>query len=513
MDSLLTALRQQFWPEAPFLVLIAIGAAMLLTRFRPKIERRSYRNTIIVFVMGLIALLLGGLAPTLLDGASGQRIGRAVSTLGVVLVGISSIRLTAFVIFRLILPLFKFQAPLILEDLLTIFGYSILALAQLRHVGIDVSTIFATSAVVTAVLAFAMQDTLGNVLGGIAIQLDDSIEIGDVIKVDDVIGQVSQIQWRSTQLQTPNWETVVIPNSRLMKGQFTVIGKRQGEPVQWRRSVRFSVDPKVAPARVIELALQAMMESSIAHVSHNPAPSCVVLGFDEGNVQYAARYFLTTPTEDIGTDSGIRVCVFNALQRHGIRIAEPQRTSNVVARDEEHMEIVALRESKRKLAILDSVDIFHSLTIDERLQVAKASIYAPFANGEWLTRQGKTAHYLYVIATGEAEVLHEAADGTQTHIANLGAGQFFGEMGLMTGEPRSASVRALCNMECYRVEKATFEQLIKARPEIAEDVTRVMANRKQLTNAVIASDTRNVVAIHPQQDLLKKVRAFFGVVG
>ncbi len=425
--------------------------------------------------------------------------------------GIASIRMTGFVVFRALLPSLRFQSPRILEDLLISFGYAIFALSQLRHAGVDIPTIFATSAVVTAVLAFSMQDTLGNLLGGIAVQLDNSIQIGDFVKIDDVVGKVVQIQWRSTHLETPNWETVVIPNSRLMKGQFTVLGKRQNHPVQWRRWIKFAVDPKTPPAKVIEQTELALLEANIRNLSQHPHATCAVLGFEEGNIHYVVRYFLNDIAEDIGTDSTVRVCIFNALQRQGIRIAEPQRTSNIVSHDEEHFNTVQTRDQARKLTMLKRVDIFQTLTEDELMQVVHGVQYAPFAKGDWLTRQGKTAHWLYLIASGEAEIIRENGNGNHTKIAELTTGQFFGEMGLMTGEPRSASVLAKTDLECYRVDKETFQALLLERPKLAEEITQIMAARQELTNHLIQADARPPLTLHPQRELLNKVRAFFGL--
>src|SRR5204863_8542714 len=112
-----------------------------------------------------------------------------------------------------------------------------------------------TSAILTAVIAFAMQDTLGNLLGGLSIQIDNTVQVGDWVRVDDLAGQVRDIRWRSTLIETRNWETVVIPNSVIMKGRVAILGKREGQPLQWRRSLRFMVDPSVPPARIIAIVI------------------------------------------------------------------------------------------------------------------------------------------------------------------------------------------------------------------------------------------------------------------
>ena len=130
---------------------------------------------------------------------------------------------------------------------------SLLAVARIGA-GVDLASLVTTSAILTAVIAFAMQDTLGNVLAGLAIQLDNSVQVGDWVRVENLAGRVRDIRWRSTLLETRDWETVVIPNSMLMKSRVAILGRREGTPSQWRRILEFMVDPGVPPARVIAIA-------------------------------------------------------------------------------------------------------------------------------------------------------------------------------------------------------------------------------------------------------------------
>src|SRR5262249_20684915 len=162
--------------------------------------------------------------------------------------------------------------------------------------------------------AFAMQDTLGNMLGGIAIQLDNSVKVGDWVRVDELNGRVVDIRWRSTLIETRNWETVVIPNSVMMKSRVAILGQHEGEPLQQRRILNFMVDPGVPPARVITLVNEEMRGVQIANVARVPFPTTVLFGFELGNLRYQLRYFLTDIQEDDYTDSLVRVHLFASLQ-------------------------------------------------------------------------------------------------------------------------------------------------------------------------------------------------------
>lgn len=144
-------------------------------------------------------------------------------------------------LFEFLLPLCHVRIPRIIADIVITIGYIGWGLFRLYASGMALGEIVTTSAVITAVIAFAMQDTLGNLLAGVSIQLDNSIAIGDWLQVDTTCGRVVEINWRATTIETRNWETVVIPNSHLLKQRFTVLGRRRGEPLQWRRWVWFDL--------------------------------------------------------------------------------------------------------------------------------------------------------------------------------------------------------------------------------------------------------------------------------
>jgi small-conductance mechanosensitive channel/CRP-like cAMP-binding protein len=463
-----------FWSSsAPWLALLALGLAVALLYARPQ-ERPTFLNTLWLFIVGIA----GEVAASLVWRIGFIEAAGTVHSIFRFVSVIALIRLCGFTAFRLLLPLVNRHPPRIVEDLAIVGGYVVYGFAQLRAAGLDLSSLVTTSAILTAVIAFAMQDTLGNVLAGVAVQLDHSVRIGDWIRVDNVSGRVRDIRWRSTLVETRNWETVVIPNSMLMKARVEILGQREGAPLQWRRILGFMVDPGVPPARVIAIVEDEMRELAIPNVARTPAPSCVLKAFDEGNLCYQLRYFLVDILEDDLTDSMVRVHLFASLQRAGIRIAEPQRTTHAVQRDQAHAETVRRRELTRRLLALANVPPFATLPEDDKADIAERLQYAPFARGDVITKQGDKAHWLYILAFGEAEVLYEPPGGAPQRIGTLHAGQFFGEMALLTGDARAATVVAKTDVECYRLDRASFQELLADKPQIAEEIKRVMGGRR-----------------------------------
>ncbi len=502
---------QFFWREESLPVLaMMLGLAVLLFHFL-KEEHKSVLNTLIFFLACVFLQFVSGLLHALQYPAAAAVFHEA----GLIGTGITVIRLWGLVVFRIILPRMRVMPPRIAEDIFVIIGYIAWGLVRLRYAGLDLGSIVATSAMITAVVAFAMQDTLGNILGGLALQLDNSIEIGDWIKVDDISGRVVDIRWRSTLVETRNWETVVFPNSQLMKNKFLVLGRRTDQPVQWRRWVWFNVHLGVTPTRVVNAVESAILQAEIDNVSKAPQPSCVLMEMDKGCARYALRYWLTDLAADDSTDASVRWHVYTALERAGIKLTVEEQNVHYVKESEKYEEAMRQRELLRRIKTLKRVELFAPMTDDELRKLAERLRYAPFAKGNVIARQGTPAqHWLFIIISGEAEVYLEGAGGEKRSLNVLSNGAFFGEMSLMTGSPRVATVVARTDVECYRLDKEAFEEILLARPGIAEEISHILVTRRmQLDSAMqnLDEEAKHKVIHHQHGEVLATVKRFFGL--
>jgi small-conductance mechanosensitive channel/CRP-like cAMP-binding protein len=506
MNELITALWRD---ETPYVIGSTALMAAVLYRFLGN-GRTTLRHTLLFFAFWLLLDVVAAVFAVRHEVTIAAALHQA-TLLGL---GLVLIRLSGLVMFRVLLPALHVRTPRILEDIVVIAGYVLWALVRLSYAGVELSSLVATSAVITAVLAFAMQDTLGNILGGLALQLDNSLEIGDWVKMDDLSGKVVEIQWRYTAILTRNGEKVVVPNSQLMKGKFSVLLDPDLSVNAWRRWVWFNVDYSVAPARVIAAVERAVAEADIANVAKSPAPSCVAMDFSPGSVRYAVRYWLLDPLLDDPTDSTVRVHVLSALQRAGWRIALPDQVVHLVKEDEAYRHRVRARDLQRQLAALSDVELFAGLSEDERHQLAERLSYAPFPGGSVMTHQGAVAHWLYLIVKGEADVIWVAPNGEKRLLTTVPAGSVFGEMGLLTGAPRSATVVAKSDVECYRLDKSGFEDIIRARPELAENMAHILATRMQQIDELQTQYHREQTeAEHAQHHaaIVGRIRDFFGL--
>jgi CRP-like cAMP-binding protein/small-conductance mechanosensitive channel len=500
------------WHEESFLLLVMVLCiAVLLLHFRRE-ERASIVNTVSFYLVCVGGQFISGILHAL-EYVRAADVAYEVFIIGA---GIAMIRLWGQLIFRIVLPAVKLRPPRITEDIFVIIAYVAWFMMRLRYAGLDLGSILATSAVITAVIAFAMQDTLGNILGGLALQLDNSIEVGDWIKVDDISGKVVDIRWRSTLVETRNWETVVFPNSQLMKNKFMVLGRRTDQPVQWRRWVWFNVSLDVAPTRVVSVVEDSVLHTDIANVAKSPAPSCILMEMDgKGYARYALRYWLTDLAPDDPTDASLRWHIMTALQRAGIKLAVEDYSIHITKENEKYDEVVRQREVQLRVKTLRKVELFSQLNDAELRAMAERLRYSPFAKGNIITKQGdERSHWLYIIINGEAEVYVDLPNGKRRTVRALGQGSFFGEMGLLTGAPRSASVIARSDVECYRIDKDVVEEMLHARPSIAEEISHILVTRRAELDAAL----QNLDATGAHKDLsqqrneiLSTIKRFFSL--
>ena len=283
----------------PWVALFFISAALVLFIIRPA-ERMRIRTALLLFALSLIgfvvaaALLSNGIPPTHSSFKWVRWAARFFQWIALV-------NVAGVFVFEVFLDALRLKPPRIMRDLLLALTYIVVGITILSK-DVDLTGIIATSAVLTAVIGLSFQDTLGNMMGGMALQLEGSIGVGDWIRIDGQEGMVKEIRWRHTSIETRNWDTMVIPNSALMKSHVTILGRRAGQPRLHRQWVYFNVDFRYSPAEVIDIVETALRAEPIPNVAPEPQPNCVLMDFKESFGSYAVRYWLTDLAVDDPTN-------------------------------------------------------------------------------------------------------------------------------------------------------------------------------------------------------------------
>ena len=504
-EALIVAFGPGFIAGLPLLLGVIGGLAYL--------ARSSRRRLIAAGSTALAACAAFLLAAAALaaGAAPGDGTVRTLRGIGQLLATLGAINAAGLVLFDTVLPRMNIRIAALARDLLLAGAYALGVLAALTAAGVNLSGLVATSAVMTAIVAFSLQDTLGNILGGMVLQLDQTLQAGDWVKVGSDEGVVREIRWRQTQIATASGDVVVVPNSALMKGVVTALGRREGGRRR-RYTINFSVPYAWGPGEVIAAVEKALRDDPPAHVASEPAPSCVVADFLDGRASYALRLWITDLNADAIACSNARLRVFYGLARAGIALAAEPTQAISFEDGKSVRERRAAEESSRRLNALRGVDLFAALNEEELATLSGRLARAPFAPGEILTRQGATGHWLYILAKGEAEVQLRGEGGAE-NIARLKAGDFMGEMALLTGEPRAATVIAVDNVECYRLDRDSFRDVVARRPEIAESISKLLVERREgLESARGTLDTRRQERLRDAQgDMLTRIRRFFAL--
>ena len=483
--------------------------AFALTRAK-SVERSDIRSASGLFSFSLVLVVLSHAA----RWSDMADLSMALRVTALLIGGIAIVKLLRLFLFCVLLPSVRVMTPKILGDLVALVGYIAVGMWLMHDRGMSLSSIVTTSAVLTAVIGFSLADTLGNIMGGLALQMEKSINEGDWIRVGQVEGKVKEITWRHTAIETRNWDTIVIPNSMLMRGEVQILGRRTGQPIQHRMWSYFNVDFRIPPADVISVVEGALRAEPIPNVAPDPPPNCITWEFKESYITYAVRFWLTDLAKDDPTNSEVRMRIYYALKRADIPLSIPAHalfvTNETMERKGEHME----REIAHRMQTLSRVELFRTMNPEELRKLAQRLTVAPFAAGEPMTRQGAQAHWLYVITRGAGEVTIAADTGLRKTVAALNTGDFFGEIGMMTGGTRNASVIALEPTECYRLDKEAFQDILHARPEIAEAISHVIARRSVELEAVrdnLDAEARARRLKPAQEDIFARMAHLFGL--
>lgn len=349
--------------------------------------------------------------------------------------------------------------PTILQDAIVI-GLILLASTFLSQ------QLVTTSAVSAVVLGFALQDTLGNAFAGLAIQSEKPFHVGQWVRVAGFEGRVAEVTWRATKLRTKAGSLVVLPNNVVAK-EAIVNYSEPAAPVQLQVDVGASY---LVPPNQVKAALMEALRHS-ARVRVVPAPDVLLTAFDASAITYRARFWIDDyATEDEARDE-VRTAVYYSFQRHGIEIPWPIQ----IQIEKDWKEPTTNEKKAEEERLLGGVDLFATLPPELRHQVALAAPMAVYGSGETVVRQGEDGQSMFVVLSGSVSVVLEPS---RKELARIEAGGYFGEMSLLTGEPRSATVLAVGDVVVVEIGVDLFRRLAAAHPEAIEKIGMAAMVRK-----------------------------------
>lgn len=352
--------------------------------------------------------------------------------------------------------------------------------------------VLAASGVLAVVIGFAMQSTLADLFSGIALNIERPYRVGDWVQIDgNLVGNVQEINWRATRLRSADGNTVVMPNSKLAAAQIV----NYSAPVaRYRSSVLVPLDARVPPGLAKDALAAAALKA--ARVCTDPPPVVETREIRDASVVYEVRYWVDSFSDDSTVHDEVATSVWYALDAAGIALGQPMQTDRSMPE-----------------RVIDHVDLFRTLDPALRARIAAAAHPVAFHAGDDVVRQGDTDGSLFVVARGVFEVSLEA-EGGRRPVARLGTGDFFGEMSLLTGSPRSAHVTALCDTLALEIDKQALTPILQDHPDLAKRLGETVLHRQHANDAAMRAlppAQRRTAARSQSAELLDRIRAFFAL--
>lgn len=391
----------------------------------------------------------------------------------------------------------------LLRTVMTVIVYIVafFVIFQTQFPNVDLAPLFTGSAIFGIVVGLALQDTLGNLFAGIAIQADQSFQVGDVISVGQQgMGTVESVSWRGVKIRTFQNKLLVISNS--------VIGKETLEIAPTvnlnARIVRFNTIYTTSPAQVIQIVREAVR--LVENVSPKRRPKVRIWNLGDNGIDWEIKYWTINYRRHNDTDALIRQRIWYAFQREGLDFAYPTRTIYTARQSEE--ENVFVESADEICERINSVAVFAPLSSEETQKISKLCKVRVFAPSEPIIEAGQAGDSMFIVHRGCVNV-DIVEEGVSRTVTSLNAGEFFGEMSLLTGEPRTANVVADTETKVIEIEHNVLKPLFETNPELVRLVSEIIEDRRTLLRD--SEDMDQNIATASTSGAMVKIKKFFGL--
>lgn len=398
------------------------------------------------------------------------------------------------------------KLPKLLIDLAGIVVFFCAILIIISEVfGRSLTGLLATSAGFAAVIGFAVQKSISNMVAGVALNIGQGgIKLGDWIETSNGhVGQATEITWRITHLVTIEGRSILVPNSQLVENTFTNFNTPQR---YFRVAKQVSVDYAAPPERII-LILQTAMEATEG-VLTSPKPIVLIDELADSGIVYSMNFWVPDYPESFPISRQVIINCLKFLDQAGYSPTYPKRDVTIFE--------VTPRQIDRRVdidAILHRVPLFRSFGEEGIKRLESDIALQEFQPGAEIVREGDAGASLFIVVAGLLDVLKQTQGGVVRKVGRLEPGDVFGEMSLLTGAARSATITAASPTTLLEINKSQLEPILTSHPETIAELSQLEAERLAANVSALAlspAERQEIATVGVAAFLRRKIASFFG---
>ena len=356
----------------------------------------------------------------------------------------------------------------LVQDLLAALIYLTATFAIIADVfDLPVKGLLATSGALAIIIGLALQSSLGDVFSGIVLNIERPYRVGDWIILDDTVqGKVIETNWRATHILTGNQDVAIIPNSVIAKTKLV----NCSTPTKIHgASIRVKLEPSLTPAAGCTLLKEVLLGST--HILRTPEPSVTIKDLSAEMIDFELSFTVA----DVGAVDQAQNELFDRVYRAAAAAGakfSPRLSGSPRMTAPENKGEPGVPER-----LLEGISLFSTLTAEEKAALASKMQRKDFKAGEVIVKKGTILQALCIVSYG---VLVGSAEenGRKFEVTRLAPGDYFGELGLLTGEPLNGELTALTRVTIYEISKDALSPLLKARPNMTEELSEILASRR-----------------------------------
>jgi small-conductance mechanosensitive channel/CRP-like cAMP-binding protein len=356
----------------------------------------------------------------------------------------------------------------LVQDLLAALIYLTATFAIIADVfDLPLKGLLATSGALAIIIGLALQSSLGDVFSGIVLNIERPYRVGDWIILDDTVqGKVIETNWRATHILTGNQDVAIIPNSVIAKTKLV----NCSTPTKIHgASIRVKLEPSLTPATGCNLLKEVLLGST--HILRTPEPSVTIKDLSAEMIDFELSFSVADVSAVDQAQNELFDRVYRAAAAAGAKFSPRLAGSARKTAPEDK------GESGVPERLLEGISLFSTLTAEEKAVLASQMQRKDYKPGEVIVKKGTILQALCIVSYG---VLVGSAEenGRKFEVARLAPGDYFGELGLLTGEPLNGEITALTRVVIYEISKDALSPLLKARPNMTEELSESLASRR-----------------------------------